>query len=231
MNNQGVTYAELSQVKGSRRQQVKAKGTKSPISGTEQEITYVELNLQDVSRDLQGSGKNCQWKGKLIADILGITCLVLMSTVVTIAVIHFTTGPVQNKASVEITTQKAYHCGDCPKEWITYSKTCYYISTERKPWNESRLSCASKSSTLLSIEDEEEMYLFSLLIHSLWISRDSQNISINSSVWPKVSTSFPKVSSISSESDNCPFFNSVSKKTLFDSCLYQKIYVCKTRAF
>ncbi|XP_059042088.1 NKG2-A/NKG2-B type II integral membrane protein-like isoform X2 [Mustela lutreola] len=213
MNNQGVTYAELSQVKGSRRQQVKAKGTKSPISGTEQEITYVELNLQDVSRDLQGSGKNCQWKGKLIADILGITCLVLMSTVVTIAVIH------------------SYHCGDCPKEWITYSKTCYYISTERKPWNESRLSCASKSSTLLSIEDEEEMYLFSLLIHSLWISRDSQNISINSSVWPKVSTSFPKVSSISSESDNCPFFNSVSKKTLFDSCLYQKIYVCKTRAF
>ncbi|XP_045868592.1 NKG2-A/NKG2-B type II integral membrane protein-like isoform X1 [Meles meles] len=232
MNNQEVTYAELSQVKGSRRQQVKAKGTKSGISGSEQEITYAELTLQDASRDLQGNGKNYQWKGKLIADILGIICLVLMSTVVTIAVIHFTAGPMQNKASVEITTQKADPFCHCPKEWITYSKTCYYISTVRKPWNESQLSCASKNSTLLSIEDEEEMYLFSLFINSSWISRDSQNISINSSVWPKVPTSFPKVSSVSSESDkNCPFFNSDSNKTFFDSCLDKKIYVCKPWIF
>ncbi|XP_019490339.1 PREDICTED: NKG2-A/NKG2-B type II integral membrane protein-like isoform X1 [Hipposideros armiger] len=147
MSNQTVTYAELNLAKGSRRQQIKPKDTKSSISVTEQEITYADVNLQNASQALQGSDKNYHCKDlpsppeKLIAGVLGLVCL-LLSTVVMITVIS------------------SHHCGRCPKEWITYSNNCYYISTESKTWTESQMACASKNSTLLLIDDEEEKVTF-----------------------------------------------------------------------
>ncbi|XP_044917300.1 NKG2-A/NKG2-B type II integral membrane protein-like isoform X3 [Felis catus] len=82
MDNQSVTYAELHHAKGSKRQQVQPKGTKSSISVTEEEIAYAELNLQNASRDLQGNGKNSPCKA--------------------------TEGPEQNNTSLETTIQKEW---------------------------------------------------------------------------------------------------------------------------
>ncbi|XP_028389020.1 NKG2-A/NKG2-B type II integral membrane protein-like [Phyllostomus discolor] len=163
MSDQRVTYTELNLHKGSKRQQKASKGTKGSIPGTEQELTYAELNLQNASQGLQGSDKNDHCKAclpppeKLIAGIIGVICLVLMTTVVITAVIH--SSQTRNEAGNQTTgNQKEYHCGRCPPEWLMYSNNCYYISTEGKTWNESLLACASRNSSLLYIDNEEEMF-------------------------------------------------------------------------
>lgn len=166
MNDQRVTYAEVKLAKTSKRQQIKPKDSESSIAVTEQGLTYAELNLHTASRDLQENGKSYHCKGlksppeKLIAVLLGVTCLVLISIIVAVITFPFNPELKQNSNTSLTNTHKAFNCGPCPKEWFTYSNSCYYFSDKKKTWKESVITCQNMKSQLLYIENQEEMAFF-----------------------------------------------------------------------
>ncbi|XP_008066517.1 NKG2-C type II integral membrane protein-like, partial [Carlito syrichta] len=138
-------YSQLNLSENPKKQQTKPKVAECSISVTEQEKTHMKLKLQNASLDHQEEDMTYHNKDlqsppkKITAEILAIICIVLMTSVL--------------KTIVLIS---AHNCG-CPEEWFTYSNSCYYIGKETKTWEESMMACASMNSSLLYIDDEEEM--------------------------------------------------------------------------
>ncbi|XP_021571897.1 NKG2-A/NKG2-B type II integral membrane protein-like, partial [Carlito syrichta] len=93
MDNHRVIYSKLNLPPNPKNQGRKSKGKKGSILVTEQEITYAELSLPTAIHDLLDNDKTFHSKDlssppeKLIAGILGIICLALIVTMVTIVIV------------------------------------------------------------------------------------------------------------------------------------------------
>ncbi|KAJ1062274.1 hypothetical protein K5549_012755 [Capra hircus] len=231
MNNQGATYVELKAVKSSKRQQRKPKISKSSSSITEQELTYAELSLENAPQNLHENDKNYHSKGspspseKFIAGILGIVCLALMSTLVTMIVVTPSTVIREHNNSSPIARpQKEFHCSCCPKEWFTYSNNCYSLSLEKETLNGSLMSCTTKNSTLLYIDSEEEMKFLMSLPTISWIPvfREGRG---HAWKWRNGSIFKLKITDLTPGERNCAVLSSRGIKA--ESCQIQNTYNCK----
>ncbi|CAO2606866.1 NKG2-A/NKG2-B type II integral membrane protein [Lemmus lemmus] len=125
----------------------------------------MELSLHNASQKHLKINRNSHCKKflsppeKLISGILGIVWFAFLVTLVIMTRIVF---PYNNLSS-------AHPCGSCPKEWMSYSHSCYYISV--------LVSCKAKNSSLLYIDSEEEQNFLQSLSLITWtgIFRESRD--------------------------------------------------------
>ncbi|XP_053776865.1 NKG2-A/NKG2-B type II integral membrane protein-like [Desmodus rotundus] len=176
MDLQPENDSDLNVAKDCRRQQRKGKGMRSSALQTEQQMSSGEMEFQNASQDLQGNDESHRAADappppeKLMAGVLGVVCLILVFTVARGILLLPSRSTLKKNYSSPITKiQKAHSCGHCPHKWLTYSNNCYYVSTEEKTWTESSTACASKNSSLVCIDDEEERKFLSFLSPASWI--------------------------------------------------------------
>ncbi|XP_073480043.1 asialoglycoprotein receptor 1-like [Aquarana catesbeiana] len=65
----------------------------------------------------------------------------------------------------------------CSEKWTQYALSCYYLSSDSKPWNFSKKDCEDKEAHLIVINSEEEMNFLCSIAKGkfLWIGLTDQD--------------------------------------------------------
>ncbi|XP_042170043.1 CD209 antigen-like [Oncorhynchus tshawytscha] len=60
-------------------------------------------------------------------------------------------------------------CNCCPEGWMLLGSSCYFLSTQQKTWEQSRLDCLNRGADLMIINSKEEQKFLCGLNKIVWI--------------------------------------------------------------
>uniref|UniRef100_A0A8C7MMN7 CD209 antigen-like protein C n=1 Tax=Oncorhynchus kisutch TaxID=8019 RepID=A0A8C7MMN7_ONCKI len=124
----------------------------------------------------------------------------------------------------------------CPQGWKKIGRSCYYVSTEKKPWKESRQDCRDRGAHLVVIKSQEQQTLVNLLCgvkNYVWIGLTD---SVSEGTWkwvddtPLTTKYWNSGQPNGDVAENCGYFYSRSSDTgaWWDyDCSYEYRWICE----
>ncbi|XP_075862901.1 natural killer cells antigen CD94-like isoform X2 [Microcebus murinus] len=168
---------------------------------------------------------------RLISGTLGVICLLLMVTLGILLKSLILQTSTEATHSPRLNLQEGSDCCSCPEKWIGYQCNCYFISGEVKTWEESRIFCISQNSSLLQLQNRDELAFMYSNQYFYWIGlsyntergdwqwEDGSNFSRN--LFSSFETPDPK---------NCIVYDAM-KSAVDEPCERQNHFICKKSLF
>uniref|UniRef100_A0A8C9ANJ9 Natural killer cells antigen CD94 n=1 Tax=Prolemur simus TaxID=1328070 RepID=A0A8C9ANJ9_PROSS len=108
---------------------------------------------------------------RLISGTLGVMCLLLMATLGILLKFSHIKRDIEPTSfpGLNIEPQKGSDCCSCPEKWVGYRCNCYFLSGEVKTWEGSRSFCVSQNSSLLQLQNRDELAFMQFSEQFYWI--------------------------------------------------------------
>uniref|UniRef100_A0A669CAH5 C-type lectin domain-containing protein n=1 Tax=Oreochromis niloticus TaxID=8128 RepID=A0A669CAH5_ORENI len=99
---------------------------------------------------------------------LAVLCLLMLAGIIILS-IRFK-KQLSNNCSLQ-----SNHSEKCPDRWTRFGSSCYFKSTERKTWSDSRRDCQDKGADLVMINSKEEQEFIRNMRGGSWIGLTGWN--------------------------------------------------------
>ncbi|XP_056227452.1 CD209 antigen-like protein E [Seriola aureovittata] len=64
----------------------------------------------------------------------------------------------------------------CPQSWLMFGSSCYYISSQRKSWDDSRQDCVQRNADLVIINSRQEQNFLTGFTAVAWIGMTDREV-------------------------------------------------------